>query len=234
MTTDLYYFSGTGNSFYVAKELQKRIHDSNLIPIAALLKSEIIETTGETVGFIFPCHGLTIPIPLREFLKIISVKSSKYFFAVATRGGTIFRGFPIIEKKLRKQGRSLDANFIINMGMNDPKLKSFTIPTKEELNEIEVNVQRKLDLIQKIITNQEIYQDEIGGVTFSRFGSINYILERFIPFLVHRVAGRVKKYFYSDLKCTSCGICEKVCPSGKIKMENDKPNILKNIYDILY
>lgn len=67
MTTEIYYFSGTGNSLYVARELQKRIPDSTLVPIAALLnacskvkvgedeRDKKIETTADTIGFVFPC-----------------------------------------------------------------------------------------------------------------------------------------------------------------------------------
>ena len=33
MSTEIYYFSGTGNSLFIAKELQKRLPDSMLIPI---------------------------------------------------------------------------------------------------------------------------------------------------------------------------------------------------------
>ena len=224
MSTEIYYFSGTGNSLYVAKELQKLIPEADLIPIAGVLKSDNIKTKGDNVGFVFPCHGLTIPIPVREFLKKVNVKSSDYFFAIATRGGTIFRGFPIIDKFLNKQGKSLNATFVINMSMNDPKLKSFTVPTKEELKDIETNVQQKLEVIKKTIIHQENYQDDVSGVTFSRFALFNYIPERLIPFLVHRVAGKLlKNYFYSDSKCTGCGICEKVCPSQKITMEDNRP-----------
>lgn len=229
MSTEIYYFSGTGNSLYVAKELQKLMPEADLIPIAGVLKSDNMKTKGDTAGFVFPCHGLAIPIPVREFLKKVNVKSSDYFFAIATRGGSIFRGFPIIDKFLNKQGKSLNATFVINMGMNDPKLKSFTVPTKEELKDIEINVQQKLEVINKTIIHQEKYQDDISGVTFSRFGLFNYIPERLIPFLVHRVAGKVKNYFYFDSKCMGCGICEKVCPSQKITMEDNKPLWQRNI-----
>lgn len=57
---EIYYFSGTGNSLHVAKELQKRIPGTNLIPITSLLKKDTIETNGETVGFVFPIHGMTV------------------------------------------------------------------------------------------------------------------------------------------------------------------------------
>jgi hypothetical protein len=109
MSTDIYYFSGTGNSLYVAKELQKLIPEAKLIPVAGVLKSDNMKTKANNVGIIFPCHGLTIPVPVREFLRKVNVKSSDYFFAIATRGGSVFRGFPIIGKFLNKQGKSLNA-----------------------------------------------------------------------------------------------------------------------------
>ena len=37
MNTEIYYFSGTGNSLFIAKEAQKRIPDSEILPIACLL-----------------------------------------------------------------------------------------------------------------------------------------------------------------------------------------------------
>lgn len=229
MTTEIYYFSGTGNSLYVAKELQRLIPEADLIPIAGVLKSDNIKTKADNVGLVFPCHGLTIPIPVKEFLKKVNVKSSDYFFAIATRGGSIFRGFPIIDKLLNNQGKSLNATFVINMSLNDPKLESFTVPTKEELKDIEISVQQKLGVIKKTIIHQENFQDDISGVTFSRFGLLNYILERLIPFMVHHIAAKVKKYFYADSKCTGCGICEKVCPSQKIAMEDNKPLWQRNV-----
>jgi len=57
----------------------------------------------------------------------------------------------MIDKFLNKQGKSLNATFVIDMGMNDPKLESFTVPTKEELKDIEINVWKKLEVIKKTI-----------------------------------------------------------------------------------
>lgn len=54
---EIYYFTGSGNSLHVAKELQGRIPGSDLIPIVSLLNKDTIETKAETVGFIFPIHG---------------------------------------------------------------------------------------------------------------------------------------------------------------------------------
>ena len=235
MTTDIYYFSGTGNSLFIAKNLQSYTLDANIIPITAILKEKSnmknysFKTSAEIIGFIFPCHGLTIPIPVKDFIKHVDLSSSKYIFAVVTRGGSIFHGFSAIIKILSKQKKRLNASFIINMWMNDPKLKSFSIPSNNELKTIELNALEKIKTIKNIITKQEEYHDDISGVTFSRFNSINYILEKLISFSVHHIAPKVKKYFYVDSKCIGCGICEKVCLSQKIKMIDGRPTWQKNI-----
>jgi len=235
MTTKIYYFSGTGNSLYVAKELALGIPDSKLIPIVAILNKRLnssmnrvkleekIKISAENIGFVFPCHGLATPYPVITFLKMIDIRSSKYLFAFATRGGTIFHGFKYINKFLAKQNRQLDATFVVNMGMNDPKLKEFDIPTKEELNLIELNVKHKIENSLKIIRNQEKYEDNVEGETFTRYKWINYLLEKLIIFALYHIAKGVKKYFYVDSKCIGCGICEKICLSNKIKMKDDKP-----------
>ncbi|MGZ7067312.1 MAG: hypothetical protein ACXVHT_03350, partial [Methanobacterium sp.] len=66
MGTEIYYFSGTGNSLHVAKELQKRIPKTKLIPIVSLLNKENIEIISDTVGFVFPIHLAMAPAPLIE------------------------------------------------------------------------------------------------------------------------------------------------------------------------
>jgi len=45
---EIYYFSGTGNSFHVARELQRHFSDASLTPFAGLEREETIisETDG--------------------------------------------------------------------------------------------------------------------------------------------------------------------------------------------
>lgn len=56
MGTEIYYFSGTGNSLHVAGELQIRIPDTKLLPMVSLLNKNVIETKADIVGFVFPIH----------------------------------------------------------------------------------------------------------------------------------------------------------------------------------
>ena len=231
MNTEIYYFSGTGNTFYVAKELQKRIKDSKLIPIVSLLKQEIIEIHGETMGFVFPLHGMTVPIPVKIFLKKIKLKSVEYIFSIATRGGTKCFAFKKINQILKRNRKCLDSTFILTMINNDPKFKVYEIPTSENISKVESKIQTRLDSISKIIINKERYQEKDSDyIDFPFIKPVNYLLERLVLLgMFWADVSHTNNYFYADSKCTGCGICEKVCLSQKIKMINEKPVWQKNV-----
>lgn len=226
MSTEIYYFSGTGNSLHVAKELQKRITDSIIIPMVSLLNKKVIQTQGKTVGFVFPVHALTIPIAVKKFIRKTEMESSEYIFAIATRDGSIFRGFKKIDQLLKKKNKHLDSHFILNMYNNESRHKGYKIPSESDILSLEKVVQEKLDAIQNIIVNKipscEI--DSNYSYSFPYNSILNYLLEKLVllGMTVSEYIGGVN-YFYTDTKCNGCGICEKICLSKKIKMTDNKP-----------
>lgn len=219
MSTEIYYFSGTGNSLHVAKEMQKRIPESRLIPLISLLDKDIIETKADTVGFMFPIHLSTLPLILKNIINKLDVKSAKYIFAVATRQGTpCSTAFSKIEKILKKKGKSLDSYLILNMASNDPKFKGWHQVTKEEIANFESEIQDRLNSFQEVILNKVKFREKDSNITFP----INFVFEHLGSFLAD-ISGDGGKYFYADEKCSGCGICETVCLSQKIKMIDKKP-----------
>jgi ferredoxin len=217
MSIEVYYFSGTGNSLHVAKELQKRIPEINLLPIAGLLNNEVVETSGDTVGIVFPIHLAMAPAPVMEFLMKLDLKSADYIFAIATRAGSPHRAFIDLDKILKKKGKFLDSFFTLNMASNDPKFEGWNKATDEEIADLEAEVQNNLDYIQKIIINKEKSREK--DTSFKVSMPVFSILSPILPLLN-------KMYnvdFYSDSKCVGCATCEKVCLSGKIKVINKKP-----------
>jgi len=224
MSTEIYYFSGTGNSLHVAKELQKRIPETNLIPIVRLLNKDATKTNAEIVGFVFPIYYVSIPLPVKEFIKKLNLKSTKYIFAIATRMGTPHSAFTDIENILKKKGKSFDSHFTLNMASNDPKYDYKVPPTKKEIATLESVVYNRLDSIQKIILNKEKNREKDTSIT----DPVPSLLVKLIPLInifVRPFAEFIgfKSHYYADSNCIGCGTCEKVCLSKKIKMINKKP-----------
>jgi flavodoxin len=160
--TEIYYFSGTGNSLHIAKELQKRIPETKLTPILRLVNKESIKTTTETVGFIFPQYASMAPKIFEKFIEKLNLESAKYIFAVATRGRTECWAFREIDKILEKQGRCLDSFFVIIMPsssaaiLEDPEAQI----TEDKIASLEAKAQDRLDSIQRIVAGRERNRDE--------------------------------------------------------------------------
>jgi ferredoxin len=233
MSTEIYYFSGTGNSLHVAKELQKRLTDAKLLPMVNLLNKNVIEVKSESAGFVFPVYLTTLPVQVRSFIRKLDLKSVKYLFAAATHEGSLCFADLTLNKILKKKGRSLDSYFLLKMAGNSPTgikpgpgFKDW--PDKissEKVSNLEEGLKPEIDKMQKVIINKEKYPVNVSGKV------INNFLEILISAVTEKSGAQLK--FYSDSTCTGCKTCEKVCLSGRIKMSGEKPvwqNSIKCFY----
>ena len=125
VSSEIYYFSGTGNSLQIARLLGNRLPECKIIPIVGLLGQESVKSSSAIVGIVFPVHALSVPLAVVRFIRKIDLSSAKYLFAVATRLGIIFDGFTKIDRLLQRQGKRLQAQFTLNMPSNDSKDEKF-------------------------------------------------------------------------------------------------------------
>ena len=227
MSTQIYYFSGTGNSLHVAQELEKRLPDSDLVPIISVLKDAHIATTAETVGLVFPIHNLNAPIPVMRFLQRVDMESAKYIFAIATRfcSDKVFQN---IDKALENQGKSLDAYFSVEMPCT--YIPIFTLPSDDIVAEMEATLRQRLDEIQTTVTNRKVDREKDSPLVFL----MGHILYPLITAYMSKVRfPDMARSFYADERCTGCGLCEKVCLAERIRLRDGRPEWLESI-DCIY
>jgi flavodoxin len=109
MSTEIYYFSGTGNSLVVARDIAEKTK-GKLISIPAVMGKQSIRTDADNIGIVFPCHLAHlygIPLIVKRFIKKLEDINSKYIFAVCTCGGLEnFNGLPTL-KNLSKIIKSI-------------------------------------------------------------------------------------------------------------------------------
>jgi len=214
MNTAIYYFSATGNSLVVAKELAAELGDAKLIPIAKALGSEADELS-DAVGIVFPVYMFGLPLILVDFLKRVIVKRGAYVFCVATLGGSQGRAHSQAQEILKKRGIELSAGFSVFMPGNytplygaepeDAQQKVFA-KEKTRIKEIAhfVRARKKAIMEEKpFLTNLLLYK------LFYKYGS------KQIP-----LSG--KGFWFTDA-CTKCGLCARICPVLNIEMKEGKP-----------
>jgi len=215
METTIYFFSGTGNSLKIAKDLAEKLGNSELIPIAKVWQMENLKSKSEIVGFIFPLYYSGLPKIVYDFINKLNLSKSNYFFTVVTSTGDINeQTLQQLNKILKKKSKKLNAGFYINMPNN--YIIGFDIHSEERQKEFFETAIKEVKIISKIVNNREnnLTQD-IFKKDVTRSAKVNKSFRDSVY--------ESDKSFYADENCNSCGICEKVCPVNNIILINGIP-----------
>jgi ferredoxin len=210
METVIYYFTGSGNSLKIAKDLALKLGNTRIVRITkSLVNSDKIAISG-TTGIIFPVYVSGLPIIIEEFVNRIDISNNTYLFAIASFGEAAGISLMQLDDLLREKGKGLSAGFEILMPDNTQIL--FPPGTKEEQDTCLKAQEEMIPEVASIIDKRLTYTDLVETVRKSG-------IQRPHVFKPAEMA----KAFYTDNKCNSCGICAKVCPVENITMSDSSP-----------
>ena len=103
MTTQIYYFSGTGNSLSVARGLAAQI-DASLISIPHVMDCASITPDADVVGLVFPVYHKGLPLILQRFVEKLTGLDTKYVFGACTYGDTSGMAIKHLRQLIRSRG----------------------------------------------------------------------------------------------------------------------------------
>lgn len=217
MKTRICWFSGTGNSLWVARTLAEALGDTEVVPIARTDPTTLAPV--DRLGLVFPVYAWGPPRIVARFIEKCGAEQSNYVFAVVTCGGNAGSTGPITRKMLRRQGADLDAAFSIPMVENYPRLGGAPGEAKQKkaLAEAEERIEEVIAAL-KTMPHGDV---RTGGFPFAQLGPLVYRF--FVPNLP-----RMDRRFSADEQCNGCRVCEMVCPVGNIAMSEGKPTWLGN------
>jgi len=210
MKNTIYYFSGTGNSLKIARDIAERLEECELVPIAKVWQQDQLASTSEKVGFIFPLYYFGLPKIVYDFINNIELTKSNYFFAVITRAGDV-DGAPLqqLDNILDTKTKKLNAGFFVRMPSNF--IIGYDITSEAVQKEFFENAINQVEKITNILKeNGENFQNEKN------------ISERMNKKFREKVYASDKS-FYAEDNCTGCGICEDVCPVNNIVLTESLP-----------
>ncbi len=212
MKTDIYYFTGSGNSLYVAQNLCKKIENSTIFSIPDVI-NKANKISGEIIGIVCPIYFHNMPHIVRDFIK--KIKEAKYLFMVYSGAGELGAGVKATKKLFVAQNIKLSSLF--NIPMPDNSTRYGEIP-EEKQKEMFNNADKKIeDIVKKVNLKEEHFDSN----NTSRFKTYIY------PGILYKyLYGNMKtmdKGFFVDKNCTGCSICQKVCPVNNISMKDNKP-----------
>ena len=215
----IFYFSGTGNSKWVAESLAGLLHektaDISVLNFESDGNKKFIEEIAqgikndEYLGFVFPVYAWGAPEIVIDFVKKLGKPEGNAFtFAVATCGeeaGYTLKNFSKIIPLKSSYSLVMPNNYVVGSDLEDEgTVLSVLRNAKEEVKR----------MAEEIIAKKEVCRVNEGSAAGLKSGLVNFGFNKF---------ARSTKSFYTTDACTGCGLCAKNCPTHTITMENNRP-----------
>lgn len=218
----LFFFSGTGNSYDLARQISAGIPRSALIPLAPLAGGFEVPANCRRVGFVFPVYMWGMPLVVRSFVQNLSFAGNPYLFAAVScagmPGATLLKLDAILSSKKRKPAeaaKGLSAGFSVTMPGNYIPFYGAWSDSAQSSSFHESSVRARK--IARVAREGIILPLEKGGFLG------NFILSDVLyPLCSPRIPQMDQAFIVND-QCISCGICEKICPVRNIVMISGRP-----------
>lgn len=204
------YFSGSGNSLYVAKQLAELTQDS-LIHLNEAIYTNLNQEN--IIGLVYPTYSYDAPLKIKETLDRLNISANAYVYIITTCGSTPGNSIHTVKEYLAKKQISVCYSRIISMP--DSSAIALGRDANDQYGKL-MSVNRQLqqiadDVMQRRNSLKHATRTFTGTFVNSRF---------FFPFATYMV-----KQAVNPNKCVGCGICAKVCPNNNISIKEDKAHI---------
>ncbi|MEG0051572.1 MAG: EFR1 family ferrodoxin [Terrisporobacter sp.] len=208
------YFTGTGNSRYVAQMIGE-ITEDDVMSINKYIKTLCRESIKSHKPFVFvaPTYAWRIPKVVEKFImKAHFIGNNKVYF-VLTCGAEPGNAISYVNKLCKEKNFELKG--LSSVVMPENYIAMFEVPDKVEANQIINKSKEKIIKIAECIKyNKPLIEESITLSDKFKSSIINPI---FYPICVS------SKGFYCTDKCIGCGKCAKLCALNNVRIIDKKP-----------
>ncbi|MEF8799252.1 MAG: EFR1 family ferrodoxin [Candidatus Bipolaricaulota bacterium] len=223
------YFSGTGNTKFIAEKISRKLEEGDYTTEASSVETFDPEDVDgyDLLVFGYPVHGYEMPSFLKSYLSDLSLLRSKGVIVYSTigyNGGNSLRSTAEI---LETEGFKVVGSEEFRMPGND----GLIISGKESDTVREV---LDTDYNSSPVINEKVSNiaQRIGELAGNKVDE-NEVLKPEKKFTYVLLTPLMKLAFYlfekifvgkfrADESCVACGLCEEICPADNIELNNGK------------
>lgn len=216
----IFYFSATGNSLHVAKQLAAPGERLVFIPDAIDRQTYGYRVEpGENVGIVFPTYNFTMPSIVSEFLEKLQLAydAKPCLYYVGTFGTTTGAAAAMANHIMKRKGLPFDALFDVKMP--DTWTPLFDLSDKT----------RVADINRKADAQFEQVKSAVGAKVAGKHMHITTsYLTGIIGKRIYDSRTRCTSNLSVEQICIGCGLCAKKCPVHAIEMQRKRPVWVKD------
>lgn len=217
----IFYFSGTGNSEWVARQLARQLEEPVLsIPdaLSGMDQSLFTVDASQRMGLVFPVYAWNAPEIVIRFAKRLSVHPGAYCFAVCTCGDEA-------GLSLQRLTRYLPLNCGYSVQMPNNYVVGFDVdPPEAARQKISAARTRVAQIGAELLTRKEGFDVHVGSLA---------LLKSYPAAFFFRHFGTSDRLFRVEQSCVSCGLCQRACPVNNIQLVHGRPQWLHHCQQCL-
>lgn len=231
------YFSGTGNTKFIAERLTEyfnnKYYDFDCYSVEDFDPSELKNYNFLIFGF--PVYARDLPSFLKDYIKELSLPKSKGIIIYSTagkNGGNATRKTAKLFSKLNfipvftKEFKMPSNDGLLAETKNSEKVKKIVNTDFKKIKSLKIAIDEIAEKA-KYYSEKKLTKDNI-------YLPRRKILASFIDITIRIIFKLIKKWlvskFRTDDKCSLCSYCEEICPSDNIVIKNGSVQFLDSCY----
>lgn len=231
MKAVIFYFSGTGNTWFISQKLKEELTKNNYKVNCYSIENSTLTNKESLVNLIteshliiigYPTYSSNLPLPMQKFINNLPQQHNKNTAVFCTQSLSSSDGAIFIKNQLKSKGYLLQQaiHFVMSNNFYTPLAKLLPAGDYDKIAKRNKKASKKVKyFVSKIIKNEKLTTGD------------NFICHLIGNSHRKNYSSTIKKFndvMYVNNKCTNCNLCVNSCPVNNITNKNNSIQINDN------